>query len=163
MNCSKYNYSHCRDRTLRQIRANGCKMRTNEHYKNFMNKKKILIFSSLVLVTLLGFLFKFYRGFAQEWLNNFGAAIWYEVFWCLFFYWFIPIQKAVFTIPIWVFGVTCLLEVLQLWHTPILEIARSTSVGRLLLGTTFSWWDFPHYAIGSIIGWFWLRQINRLK
>jgi hypothetical protein len=151
------------DRFLRHIEANSCKIKINDYIKTFMNKKKLIIFSSLILVTLLGFFFKFYRGFAQGWLNNSGAAIWYEVFWCLFFYGFIPTKKAVITIPIWVFGVTCFLEVLQLWHPPLLELARSTLVGRLLLGTTFAWWDFLYYAIGCLIGWVWLRQIHRLK
>jgi hypothetical protein len=129
-----------------------------------MKKRHFLIFISLFIVTILGFSFKFYRGeFAQEWLNNSGAAIWYEVFWCLLFFWFIPTKKAVITIPLWVFVITCALEFLQLWQLPMLQVARSTLVGRLLLGTTFSWWDFPHYAIGCIIGWYWLHKIRRFS
>jgi Protein of unknown function (DUF2809) len=125
-----------------------------------MKNRYILLFISLILATALGFFFKYYQGeFAQEWMNNSGAAIWYEVFWCLFFFWFIPTKTAIVAIPLWVFGITCLLEFLQLWRTPILLSARATLVGRLLLGTTFSWWDFLYYAIGSSIGWLWLRQI----
>ncbi|MCU0532875.1 MAG: DUF2809 domain-containing protein [Hydrococcus sp. Prado102] len=124
-----------------------------------MKNRHLLLFISLVLVTLLGLAFKFYRGFGQEWLNNNGAAIWYEVFWCLFFFWFFPTKKAMILIPIWVFVVTCILEILQLWRSPILQMIRTTLIGRLLLGTTFSWLDFPHYAVGSLIGWLWLHQI----
>jgi hypothetical protein len=123
--------------------------------------RSILIFLSLLIATLLGFLFKFYRGhLAQEWLNNSGAAIWYEICWCLLFFWFFPTQKATFTIPLGVFGVTCILEFLQLWKTPILDLARSTLIGKLILGTTFSEWDFLYYAIGSFLGWLWLRRIS---
>ncbi|MEW6743644.1 MAG: DUF2809 domain-containing protein [Planctomycetota bacterium] len=41
-----------------------------------------------------------------------------------------------------VVALTCLLEILQLWHAPLLERARSTFFGQALLGTTFSLWDF---------------------
>ncbi|GFE69657.1 DUF2809 domain-containing protein [Chroococcus sp. FPU101] len=62
-------------------------------------------------------------------------------------------------IPIGVFIVTSLLEFLQLWHFFLLQLLRSYTLGRLLLGTTFSEWDFLYYALGCLIGWWWLRQI----
>jgi hypothetical protein len=63
-------------------------------------------------------------------------------------------------IAIGVFVVTSLLEVLQLWHPWALEQARATFLGRALLGTTFAWWDFPHYALGCALGWVWMRGIS---
>lgn len=45
-------------------------------------------------------------------------------------------------IPLWVFAITCMLEFLHLWHPPILEEFKATFVGRLLIGTTFSWENF---------------------
>ncbi len=51
-----------------------------------------------------------------------------------------------------VLAVTCLLEVLQLWQPPLLQQVRGTFAGRALLGTTFVWWDFPHYAAGAAAG-----------
>jgi hypothetical protein len=62
-------------------------------------------------------------------------------------------------IPLWVFSITCVLEFMQLWHPPVLQQFRATFLGRMLIGTTFSWWDFPHYAVGCLLGWFWLRQL----
>lgn len=56
-------------------------------------KLKILIIFSLIFVVAVGLLFKFYRGFAQEWINNYLAAVWYEVFWCLFIFGFIENKK----------------------------------------------------------------------
>lgn len=122
--------------------------------------QQINIITSLLIVIGMGFFFKFYNGLGQQWLNNYGAAIFYEIFWCLFAFLFIKSRKAVSQIPLWVFLVTCILECLQLWHPPLLEQMRSTLVGRLLLGSTFSWWDFPHYAIGCILGWLWLWNIS---
>jgi hypothetical protein len=99
----------------------------------------------------------------SKWVNDYGAAIWYEVFWCLFAFYFFSGKKAIKFIPIYVFIITCLLEILQLWQPPILVLIRSHILGKLLLGTTFSWWDFPHYIIGCILGWLWLEWIHKLS
>ncbi len=128
----------------------------------FTRNKQINIIISLLIVTGMGFFFKFYSGgFGRQWLNNSGAAVFYEIFWCLFAYLFIKGRNVTNQICLWVFIITCVLEILQLWHPPLLEQMRSTLVGRLLLGTTFSWWDFLYYAIGCIFGWLWLRQLDK--
>jgi len=85
----------------------------------------------------------------------------YEIFWCLVVFFFLPGIKSTITIPLWVFGITCALEILQLLNPWILEQIRSTFFGRALIGTTFSWWDFPHYAVGCVIGWALLCWITR--
>ncbi|ACK65999.1 conserved hypothetical protein [Rippkaea orientalis PCC 8801] len=128
----------------------------------FLFKKPLLISLSIMIVIPLGLLCKFYQGWGHKWVNDYGAAIWYEIFWCLLFLYFFSTQKAIKVIPIVVFIITCLLEVLQLWHPPILVLIRSNLMGKLLLGTTFSWWDFPHYLVGSLLGWLWLKTIWQL-
>jgi hypothetical protein len=65
------------------------------------------------------------------------------------------------TISIGVLSATCCLEVLQLWHPGWLEACRRTLPGRLLLGTTFEWTDFPPYFIGAAIGWMLLRVLRK--
>jgi hypothetical protein len=60
-----------------------------------------------------------------------------------------------------VFTITCVLEIVQLWHPPRLEAIRSTWAGRALVGTTFAWPDFAYYVIGCAIGWLWLHAIAR--
>jgi hypothetical protein len=52
---------------------------------------------------------------------------------------------------------------LQLWHPPFLTAIRATFIGKLLLGTTFAWWDFPHYLLGCVLGWLWLQQLQRMS
>lgn len=116
---------------------------------------------SLLIVMAMGFLFKFYTDPAHQWFNNYGAAVFYEIFWCLFAFLLVNSRKAVMQIPLWVFGATCGLEFLQLWHPPVLEQFRSTFLGRMLIGTTFVWWDFLYYVVGCLLGWFWLRQIGK--
>ena len=123
--------------------------------------RKYIVFALLV-VTPAGFLFKFYSGPAQWWFNNYGAGLLYEIFWILLIFFFLPKKALTNKIPLWVFTITCTLEVLQLWHPLFLEKVRSYFLGRALIGTSFSWWDFPHYAIGCLIGSLSIKSIIKL-
>jgi len=106
---------------------------------------------ALALITPLGFATKAYAGPAAWWVEGYLGGVLYEVFWIL----------AVLAVrPTWspwrvaagVLAVTCFLECLQLWHPPLLQALRGTFLGSALLGTTFVWWDFPHYVVGCIAG-----------
>jgi hypothetical protein len=112
---------------------------------------------SLLIITPLGFAFKFYPGPGNVWFNNHGAGLLYEIFWILAAFLFFPSRRSADRIPVYVFLATSILEWLQLWHPPLLEMIRSTFPGRALIGTTFVWWDFPHYVLGCFIGWIWTR------
>ncbi|QKQ76271.1 DUF2809 domain-containing protein [Nostoc sp. TCL240-02] len=122
----------------------------------------LFIIISILIVVPMGLLSKFYSGPAHQWFNDYGGDILYEIFWCLFAFWFFRSRTAIIQIPIWVFIITCILEFLQLWHTPLLNEIRTTLIGKLLLGTTFVWWDFPHYLLGCVLGWLWLRQLQKI-
>lgn len=86
-----------------------------------------------------GLFFKLYPGTGHKWFNNYAAALFYEIFWCLFVFLLVRSSKAVIQIPLWVFSITCVLEFMQLWHPPVLQQFRATFLGRMLIGTTFSW------------------------
>ncbi|NVL92267.1 MAG: DUF2809 domain-containing protein [Desulfobacterales bacterium] len=122
---------------------------------------RLYIVPSLLLVASLGLLFKFYSGPAGWWFNNYGAGVVYEVFWILVGFFLFPGKKAANRIPFSVFGITCGLEILQLSHPWPLEKIRSYPLGSALIGTTFTWWDFPHYAIGCVIGWLIFRKLAK--
>jgi hypothetical protein len=107
----------------------------------------------LLIITPLGFASKFYTGPDAWWFNNYAGGILYEMFWCFLVILLFPYATA-FWVACLVLGITCLLECLQLWHPLFLESIRSTFIGSTLIGTTFAWWDFPHYAIGCFAGWF---------
>ncbi|NEQ68214.1 MAG: DUF2809 domain-containing protein [Symploca sp. SIO2D2] len=126
----------------------------------FRTKQRLIILLSLLIITPLGFFSKSYDGLFHRWVNDYSGDILYEIFWCLFVFLLIPTPKAVNRIPLWVFGITCILEVIQLWQHPVLAEIRTTWIGKIFLGTTFAWWDFPHYFLGCILGWLWLRQIS---
>jgi len=117
----------------------------------------------MLSVVTLGLFFKYYQGVGSEWFNNSFSTLFYEIFWCLFIFLWVRNTSAVERIPIWVFIGTCILEFLQLWKPPLLQQIRSTFVGKMILGNTFVWSDFLYYILGSILGWLWLRQLNRIN
>ena len=117
---------------------------------------------SLILIIPTGFYSKFYRGPAAAWVNDSLGGVFYEIFWCLLILLFLPRVKP-WIIALCVSVVTCILEFMQLWHPPFLEILRSNFMGRTLLGTTFTWTDFPYYFLGSGIGWFWIKHLQTLE
>ena len=115
---------------------------------------------SLVVIVPLGLYTKHgYHGPGADWVHDSVGGVLYEIFWCLALAIVLPRWKAS-RIAAMVLIATCILEFLQLWHPPLLELARSSFVGRTILGSSFDWGDFPYYFIGSAIGWAWLRAIG---
>ncbi len=115
---------------------------------------------SLAIILPIGLLYSHYR-YSTSWLNQEVGGIFYEIFWCLFAFLFIPTRRAIWQIPLWVLVITSLVEFLQLWHSPFLNLVRSFWWGKMLLGSAFTWVDFPYYFIGSGLGWLWLWLIAR--
>ena len=46
----------------------------------------------------------------------------------------------------------CLIEWSQLYRTPWLDSVRGTTLGHLVLGSVFSWFDIAAYAVGVLLG-----------
>lgn len=132
---------------------------------NLWNKRQLtsyrfFLILSLSIVTPLGFASKAYQGIGREWFNNYAGAILYEIFWILLIM-LIWRNLSPLGVSVGVLLVTCFLEVLQLWQPPFLQAMRETFIGRTLLGTTFVWWDFPYYILGCLIGWLWVRYVQK--
>jgi len=115
---------------------------------------------SIVIITPIGFYSKLYSGPLANWVNDSLGGIFYEIFWCLLIFLFFFRTKA-WHIAATVFIITSMLEFLQLWHPSVLEWIRDNFIGRTILGTSFTWSDFPYYALGSGIGWLWISFIIR--
>lgn len=127
-----------------------------------VNKLRLILILTLIVVIPLGFLTKYYSGPLEVWVNNSLGGLFYEIFWCLIIT-FIFTKTKPFKISFWVFIITCLLEFLQLWHPAFLEFARNNFIGRTILGNSFNWMDFPYYLIGSLIGYVMLIWIKKLS
>lgn len=119
---------------------------------------KIALF--IIFLIPLGFATKFYHGAFQFWVENFLGGVLYEIFWCLVIAFFFPNTRPIWIASI-VFFCTSLLEVFQLWHPWFLEAIRSTFLGRALIGTSFTWLDFPHYVVGCLIGIEWIHILKK--
>lgn len=139
----------------------------NKYIRTHLSDRRILIVISLLIITPLGLFSKAYTGMAQAWVRDYSGDVLYEIFWCLVIFWFVlPIKNiarlksTTIKIALWVFSVTCVIEVSQLWFHLVPVEVRSHLIWKLLLGAGFAWWDFPHYALGSLIGWWWIFQIG---
>jgi len=126
----------------------------------FKSKKVRWTLISTLIIVPLGLYSKFYSGQAANWVNNSLGGVLYVIFWCLFAFLFLSNTKP-WKIAAAVFAVTCFLEFLQLWHPPLLELLRSNFIGRTILGTTFTWSDFPYYFVGGGIGWLWMKYLQK--
>jgi hypothetical protein len=112
-----------------------------------------------LIIVPIGFYSKFYTGPAANWVNNSLSGVFYEVFWCALLFLFLDDNPWI--IATFVLMMTCLLEFLQLWHPPFLEFIRSHFLGRAVLGTSFTWSDFPYYFLGCGVGWLWMKWLQR--
>ena len=115
---------------------------------------------SLLFIIVFGLIAKFYSGPGRAWLNDAFGGIPYEIMWIFLAASIWPKAKAL-PIALGVLLATCLLEFAQLWQPGWLLAIRATLPGRLVLGNTFSWSDFPYYLIGCAVGWGWLRWLRR--
>ncbi len=117
------------------------------------------LISTLIIVPL-GLYSKYYSGQAARWVNDSFGGVLYVIFWCLLAFLFLSDTNP-WKITAAAFAVTCFLEFLQLWHPPFLEILRSNFMGRTILGTSFSWSDFPYYVLGGGIGLIWMKILQK--
>ena len=128
-----------------------------QHHRVF--KYRIALLISLMMIVPLGYVVRFH-GPAPEWLNDSFGSIAYEIFWILLIALLFP-QASPFSTAVGVCLATCVLEFLQLWQPPFLQAMRATLAGRLVLGNSFTWSDFPSYFIGSFLGWVWMRLLRQ--
>ncbi len=112
--------------------------------------RRRLLVAILVLVPL-GLGTKFYAGPGAGWVRAHVGGVLYVVFWILVVLGIRPGLSPWMAAGA-VLVATTLLEGLQLCHPSFLEAVRDTFVGHAVLGSTFSWADFPHYVAGSGLG-----------
>mgnify|MGYP001792987739 FL=1 len=115
-------------------------------------KYRLVLLVSMIIIVPFGYIVRFSQGLNPAWLHDVLGSIAYEIFWILLFA-FMLHKVSPLRIAIGVCIATCAIEFLQLWKAPFLEAARKTLPGRLVLGNTFIWADFPVYFIGSFFGW----------
>ena len=128
--------------------------------RNIQWKYRLILLISIITIIPLGYIIRFSENIGNPWLRDGLGSVAYEIFWILLVTLIAP-KLSVFRVAIGVCIATCVLEFLQLWQPPFLQAARSTLPGRLVLGNTFVWSDFPPYFVGSFLGWVWTRFLKR--
>ena len=126
--------------------------------KNTKNRKFLLI--CLLILIPLGFYSKFYKGIYEYTINNRISDLLYVTFWIVFIK-FVFMQFKNYKIVLAVFLITSILEIMQLWHPPLLQLIRSSFIGKALIGTNFVPEDFLYYILGSAVGYFLLLFNDR--
>ena len=107
----------------------------------------------LMGVTVFTFTMKYYQGPGEEFINHWGpASVGYVIFFMLGIIFFIPRYGAILPVTLTVLSLTCLLEFAQRWQPVWLQGIRETFLGKALIGSTFSWLDFPAYFVGALFG-----------
>jgi hypothetical protein len=139
--------------------------------KQVRARYRLATIATMVAVVPTGYWVRLH-GPGPEWLNDALGSVAYEVFWiALFWGCFVgrtlgasPLwksQRSPFKISLGVFLATCGLEFLQLWQPSLLQALRATIPGRLVLGNTFNWTDFPPYIFGSALGYVWVQCLSK--
>jgi glycopeptide antibiotics resistance protein len=127
-----------------------------------LNRYRLCLWLSLILIIPIGYLGRFYLPAELEWLRNLVGNIAYEMFWILLVLILFPRlspTKAAIGVCLASFGI----EFLQLWQPARLQAIRATLLGRLVLGNSFFWGDFPQYGLGSAVGWLWANLLLKLN
>lgn len=121
---------------------------------------RVALFVSTIAILPLGYIARFSQGLGAEWLHDIAGSLAYQTFWILLVMVCFP-KASVMRVAIAVFLASCAIEFLQLWKPPFLQAIRATLPGRLVLGNTFTWLDFPPYFVGSVLGWAWVKALQR--
>ena len=109
------------------------------------------------------FAYAYWRQNLTGWWRESGGGIPYVVFWIMFWFMLFPRPQWVLPISGFATGVTCALEFLQRWKPAWLSEIRATTFGAALLGSGFSWQDFPPYFLGGLIGYLVLKAVFRIS
>lgn len=105
----------------------------------------------LVAVIVLGLGSRSFPSLSPAFLGKYPG----DAFWALmvFLGWgFIRPRASTRHLAAFAFAFACLIELSQLYRAPWLDSVRDTTLGHLVLGSGFSWFDIAAYAVGILLG-----------
>lgn len=121
---------------------------------------RLALMVGIIIILPLGYWVRFHSP-APEWLNDMLGSLAYQILLMMLVAYCLP-KASLAWVAVWVCLASCAIEFLQLWQPPFLQAIRATLPGRLILGNTFGWSDFPPYFIGSFVGWAGMRSLIRI-
>jgi Protein of unknown function (DUF2809) len=129
-------------------------------FTKYYLRHRLLFLINILTIVPLGYIVRFGH-ILPEFISDAGGSIAYEIFWILSIVTIFPRANIRITV-ISVCLATCSIEFLQLYQPPWLQAIRATLPGRLVLGTTFSWQDFPPYFVGCALGLLLVGYLDRV-
>ncbi|HEX4262706.1 MAG TPA: DUF2809 domain-containing protein [Verrucomicrobiae bacterium] len=137
-----------------RLPAQTISLNFGEVEKTFPNgrvRRRTWSFVALVSVILLGLASRRYPIFFPSALGKYpGDALWALM---VFIVWGIVFpRKPVLQILVFTLATSYCVEVCKLYRTEWLNDFRNSTMGHLLLGSTFSWQNLITYTIGAVIG-----------
>lgn len=121
---------------------------------------RMALLAGMMGIIPLGYVVRFSKALNAPLLQDIGGSLAYQVL-LMFGVAFLFPRLSLVKCAAAVFVFSCAVELLQLWQAPFIRGIRATWPGRVILGTTFNWWDFPPYALGCMLGWMVIRQLRQ--
>ncbi len=121
---------------------------------------RLALLVGMVCIIPLGYFVRFSKGLKAPLLQDIGGSLAYQIL-LMFGVAFLFPRLSLMKCAVAVFAFSCAVEFLQLWQAPFILEIRATWPGRLILGNTFIWADFPPYALGCLLGGLLLRSLRR--
>jgi glycopeptide antibiotics resistance protein len=125
----------------------------------YWQRYHLILIGHAILLPPIGYVIRF-SPVLPEWFRNLWGNVAYEMLW-IFVALSIAPKLRPKAVAVAVCLITFVIEFLQLWHHPVLEAARSTLPGRLILASGFDPIDLLQYVLGSAIGWWWASRLRQ--
>lgn len=119
--------------------------------KRTIKRNRLWLLCGLLIVIVSGMASRKYPFLFPAFLGKYPG----DALWALMVYFgigFIIPKATIRTVALYALVISYLDECSQLYQVQWLNSIRSTTVGHLILGSTFSWHDILAYAVGIAIG-----------
>jgi glycopeptide antibiotics resistance protein len=124
------------------------------------NPYRLALLIGMVSIIPFGYCVRFSTQLHAPLLQDIVGSVAYQIL-LMMVVAFISPRLSLVKNAIGVFIVSSAIEFQQLCQLPFLVAVRATWVGRVILGNTFLWSDFPPYALGCLLGWIILRTLRQ--
>lgn len=119
--------------------------------EQLMKRNRIWLVIGLVVVIVLGLASRKFPWLFPVFLGKYPG----DSLWALMVFLgcgFLKPRASTLNIAALAFAISCLVEFSQCYQAPWINAIRSTTLGHLVLGSTFTWFDIVAYAVGVLVG-----------
>ena len=120
---------------------------------------RIALVAGIVCIIPFGYGVRFSTTLNAPLLQDITGSLAYQILLMMVLAFIFP-RLSLAKCAVGVFIASTAIEFLQLCKAPFLLALQATWLGRVILGNTFLWADFPTYAIGCALGWIALRALR---